>query len=119
MTEKQKQLKIAFTKNDWKYKDDLKDYREQEVWSSSARYKDAENLKDNTPFEATLIYNGFSRGRSALNIGWINHERKLIYYSGMSLLDEVLKQGLVEGNKISGTFCFKKQGTSILLKFAK
>lgn len=116
MTENQKQLKIAFVSNDYKYKDKLKGYKEQEVWSGSGKYKETENLTDNNEFEATLTYHGFSRGRSALNIEWIDHERKRIYSSGMSLLDEALIQGFVEGNKIRGTFCFKKQGTSILLQ---
>lgn len=116
MTENQKQLKVAFIKNDYKYKDDLKGYKEQEVWSGSSYYKEDKNLVDNSTFEATLIYGGFTRGRSSLNIEWIDHQRKLVYYSGMSLLDEALTQGFVEGNRISGTFCFKKQGTSILLQ---
>lgn len=116
MTDNQKQLKIAFTKNDWKYKDELKGYKEQEVWCNAGIYNEDEKLIENKEFKAELIYNGFSRGRSSLNIQWLDHKRKLIYHSGMSLLDEALKQGIVEGNKILGTFCFKKQGTSILLQ---
>lgn len=116
MTENQKQLKIAFVKNEYKYKDSLKGYKEQEPWSGSRYYKEAKNLIDNNEFEATLVYSGFTRGRSALNIEWIDHQRKLVYYSGMSLLDEALQQGFVDGSKITGTFCFKKQGTSILLQ---
>ena len=113
MTENQKQLKIAFVFNEY---NGIRGYKEQEVWSGSRLYKEDNNLIDNIQFDATLIYDGFSRGRSSLNIGWVDHERKLIYYSGMSLLDESLNQRLVEGNKITGTFCFKKQGTSILLQ---
>lgn len=116
MTENQKQLKIAFTSNSYKHKEELKGYKEQEVWSGSRLYKEDENLKDNEQFKATLYYKGFTRGRSALNIEWVDKERKLIYYSGMKLLDEALLEGIVDGSKLSGTFCFKKQGTSILLE---
>lgn len=109
MTENQKQLKIAFIKND-------KGYLEQEVWSGDRAYKEEKNLIENYEFEATLTYGGFTRGRSSLNIIWKDEKRKSIYYSGMSLLHEALTQGFVEGSRISGTFCFKKQGTSILLQ---
>ena len=115
MTENQKQLKIIFTSNTWSLREELKDYKQQHVWDSGS-IKDADIITDNKEFKATLTYEGFSRGRSALNIEWLDKERKLIYYSGMSLLDEALTQGFVEGNRISGTFCFKKQGTSILLQ---
>lgn len=116
MTENQQNLKIAFRSNNYSRKEELKSYQEQEVWSGDGIYKDESKLFSNLEFKATLIYNGFTRGRSSLNISWVDHERKLVYYSGMSLLDEALMQGFVEGNKITGTFCFKKQGTSILLQ---
>lgn len=113
MTENQKQLKVAFDKN-WE------GYYEQETWSGDGIYKDKSKLRNNTIFEAELIYSGFTRGRSALNIKWIDHINKKIYYSGMSLLDQTLKEGLiVDGNTINGKFCFKKQGTSILLEAAQ
>lgn len=112
MTENQKQLKIAFDKNDHKHKG----YKEQETWSGHRVYKEESKLISNKEFEATLIYKGFTRGRSSLNIRWVDEERKLIYYSGMHLLDEALKNGIIEGSTLKGTFCFKKQGTSILLE---
>lgn len=112
MTENQKELKIAFYVDKYSHKG----FKVQEVWSGSGAYIDTTKLIDNKEFQATLSYGGFTRGRSALNIEWIDHDRKLIYYSGMSLLDGALLGGEVEGNKISGTFCFKKQGTSILLQ---
>lgn len=112
MTENQKQLKIAFVKNNYS----LKGYKEQEVWSGARAYKDSKNLIDNKEFEVTLTYKGFTRGRSALNIRWADEERKIIYYSGMSLLDKALEEGIIEGNVLRGNFCFKKQGTSILLE---
>ena len=112
MTENQKQLKVAFYVDNYSHKG----FKVQEVWSGSGHYKEENNLKENKEFQATLFYSGFTRGRSALNIEWVDYERNSIYYSGMSLLDEALLGGVVEGNKISGEFCFKKQGTSILLQ---
>lgn len=67
-------------------------------------------------FEDTLIYIGYTRGRSALNIQWKSLKTKKTYESGMSLLDEALKEGKVNKHSISGKFGFKKQGTSVLLK---
>jgi len=113
MTENQKQLKIAFVKSNY---GETKGYKVMETWSGSGEYKDENNLIDNVEFEAELHYCGFSRGRSSLNIALADHRKRIIYYSGMSLLDEALKGGIVQGDKITGTFCFKKQGTSILLQ---
>jgi hypothetical protein len=64
-------------------------------------------------FSTTLKYNGFSRGRSSLNIEWLDIESGKTYQSGMYLLDEHLMRG--GGNTITGKFGFKKQGTAILL----
>ena len=116
MTDNQKQLKVAFTSNSYKHKEELKGYKEQEVWSGSGLYKEDKNLKSNEQFKATLYYKGFTRGRSSLNIRWVDQKRSSVYYSGMKLLDEALMNGAISGNKITGTFCFKKQGTSILLE---
>lgn len=110
MTENQKQLKIAFRKTDG--------YKVMETWSGSGLYSDLSSLIDNKEFQATLRYTGFSRGRSSLNIQWTDDRNKMIYYSGMSLLDSVLKDGGINGNKLNSTFCFKKQGTAILLEEA-
>lgn len=77
------------------------------------------NQYDTDPyeFEGTLEYNGFSRGRSALNIEWRDVKTGKTYQSGMALLDEHLK---FDGtNRISGTFGFKKQGTAVLLTLVK
>lgn len=113
MTDNQKQLKIAFVKSTY---GKTKGYKEMETWSSSEKYKDDKNLIDNVEFEAELHYFGFSRGRSSLNIAWVDYRKRIIYYSGMGMLDEALIKGIVQGDKITGTFCFKKQGTSILLQ---
>jgi len=70
------------------------------------------------PFEftGTLTYKDFERGRSALNIVW-EDQMGIQYRSGMYLLDSHLKKG---GNhQITGTFTFKKQGTSVLLTLKK
>lgn len=65
-------------------------------------------------FEATLEYNGFSRGRSALNIKWTDVKEGISYTSGMYMLDDVLKR--TQSSRITGRFGFKKQGTSVLLE---
>lgn len=77
-------------------------------------------IKDNFEFSDKLVYIGFSRGRSALNIIWEDTKGRK-YHSGMKLLDDTLQKpsendkltfvGLI----IEGTFTFKKQGTSVLL----
>lgn len=87
---------------------------------------EVKNKKDNYMFSATLFYNGFTRGRSALNIQWKDENGKT-YQSGMSLLDEALSGTLkvksivsFDGQlSISSNFTFKKQGTAILLTLAK
>jgi len=107
MTKSQKELKIEFFKNEaglWEQLDG---------WY---RGRDLDHLiLDNEPFEATLEYIDFKRGRSALNTIWKDSERGMVVYAGMPLLHNMLVDGKVEGNKIKGTFIFKKQGTSILL----
>lgn len=84
-------------------------------------------LQDNFEFSGELYYKGFSRGRSALNIIW-EDARGIKYYSGMSMLDEILTEpqrpvyfGRTEfkGLIITGKYTFKKQGTSTLLKMVK
>ena len=108
MTENQKQLKIFFNTN----------YRYEGFQVQETYYEKGKSI-DNIPFEAELEYIDFSRGRSALNILWKDNKRKRIYYSGMYLLDKALKENKVVGSKITGEFCFKKQGTSILLQAIK
>lgn len=80
-------------------------------------YNPEEYGKESWEFEDTLEYIGFSRGRSALNIQWKSKIHGLTYESGMSLLDEALKEGKIDSGKyIHGKFTFKKQGTAVLLK---
>lgn len=64
-------------------------------------------------FSGTLEYDGFSRGRSALNIIWKDVDTGKTYMSGMALLDAHLMN--CGGHTITGKFGFKKQGTSVLL----
>lgn len=92
-------------------------------------------LKDNFEFSAKLVYKGFTRGRSALNIIW-RDEKGRKYYSSMTMLDEALKntpddqsvylgvdvyrgEDAPRGLCVSGKFTFKKQGTVILLTRVK
>lgn len=77
-------------------------------------------LKDNYEFETILKYLEYERGRSALNIVWMD-ENGIKYRSGMKLLDDVISGQypfLRVDNRlaIQGKFTFKKQGSSILLK---
>ncbi len=106
-------MKIAFIKETW---GDFKGWKVQETYSKSYLYDDEKNLIDNYEFSAELEYAGFSRGRSSLNIAWADRKNKIIYYSGMSLLDVALKSGRINGNLLKSDFTFKKQGTAILLK---
>lgn len=71
---------------------------------------------DNKVFQAELEYFGYEKGRSALNVLWYDNIENKVYYSSMQLLDESLKNNKINGNKIKGEFCWKKQGTAILLK---
>jgi hypothetical protein len=64
-------------------------------------------------FDGRLMYYGFSRGRSALNIHWKDIDTGKFYTSGMQMLDRELSSNQV--SRIDGRFGFKKQGTSILL----
>lgn len=77
-------------------------------------------LVDNYEFETILKYSGYERGRSALNIVWVD-ENGIEYRSSMKLLDDVMNGNypfLKVDNRlaIQGKFTFKKQGSSILLK---
>lgn len=108
-------MKIALYKETW---GNYKGWLVQETYSGSYKYKEEENLIDNYEFAAELEYVGFTRGRSSLNIMWADRKKKIVYYSGMSLLDEVLKAGKIQGNILKSDFTFKKQGTAILLKEA-
>lgn len=77
------------------------------------------NLVDNYEFTTTLIYNGYKQSRSGLHIKWLDETGKE-YISSEMLLDQVLI-GRFPFSKvetklaITGTFTFKKQGTSIFL----
>ena len=70
---------------------------------------------DNIPFETTLQYKGYVKGRSSLNIMWYDEYNNRYYYSAMSLLHDCLQKGEIDGNKLVGTFYFEKKGTSILI----
>lgn len=74
-------------------------------------------LKEPYEFEATLVYNGYSRGRSALNIEWMDINTNKTYQSGMTLLSDALLK--YQKSEITGKFSFKKQGTSVLLILIK
>lgn len=74
---------------------------------------------NNYEFTSTLIYSGYKQSRSGLHIKWIDETGKE-YISSEMLLDRVLSGNYpfskVETKlAITGTFTFKKQGSSIFL----
>ena len=113
MTEKQKQLKIAFIKQ---YKSE---YLKQESYSGDFVYMEngkPDKLISNIPFEAELEYIDYERGRSALNTVWRDKKSKIDYLASMNLLHLAVKNDKIKNSKIKGTFQFYKQGTAILLE---
>jgi hypothetical protein len=69
MTENQKNLEIYYRLHNGYGEECLKGYLEQEVYISPRDNKENfDKIGKNTYFKATLRYNGFTRGRSALNI---------------------------------------------------
>ncbi len=109
-----KDIKIPF-----KGKEQVTYYQDREVEKGNVK------LFDNYEFQSDLLYLGFTRGRSALNIQWKDLQTGYIYNSGMSILDLGLK-GLISNNTtasgefiLNGKFTFKKQGTSYLLTYIK
>lgn len=73
-------------------------------------------LVDPWEFKSHLKYIGYERGQSRLNIKWMDTKTTKIYRSSMDLLDVALIGERMTLSIISGTFGFKKQGTSVLLK---
>jgi len=65
--------------------------------------------KDNYFFEATLTYDGFSRGRSAAGFD-LKDEEGHLYYLMMSEMDRIMALGGWDGNKITGKWTFVKKG---------
>ena len=112
MTEKQKQLKIAFNT---KYKSKV---LRQEPYSGSYVYdkEDTFFLYNLEPFYAELEYLDYETGRSALNTIWFDKKNNLEYVGSFNLLDSAVRNDKIKNSKIKGTFQFYKQGTSILLQ---
>lgn len=104
MTKNQQELKIAFTKN---YDGEIC----QETWYVNKGDFSIPNI----PFETILEYKGYIRGKSALNIEWLDTKNNRLLYSSMNILDRAIKNHFLKDGHIEGTFCFYKQGTSILL----
>ena len=113
MTEKQKQLKIAFVKQ---YQSK---YLKQETYSGDFAYMEngkPAKMISNIPFEAELEYIDYERGRSALNTVWRDEKNKIDYSASMNLLHFAVRCNKIKNSKIKGTFQFYKQGTAILLE---
>lgn len=112
MTEKQKQLRIAFYK---KYNSEV---LKQEPYSKDYIYEQEATffLTNLEPFNAELEYLDYETGRSALNTVWFDKEKGLEYIASFNLLNFAVKKDKIKNSKIKGTFQFYKQGTSILLE---
>lgn len=107
MTDNQKNLKIVYyTHNSETH---------QQVYVSPNHVTNLYTIEDNVPFITTLKYLGYTRGRSALNIKWLDKDTNRICYSGMKFLNDKLVEGIVDGSEVTGQFIFHKKGTSILL----
>lgn len=111
MTEKQKQLKIAFG---IQYESE---YLRHEPYSEDYIYKkEGVLIIDNIPFEAELEYIGYKTGRSSLHTIWREEKTKREYTASFGFLSGMVRQNKIKDSKITGTFQFYKQGTSILLE---
>ncbi len=118
MTEKQKQLKIAFKT---KYNSDR---LRQEPYGGDYIYsrEDTFFLDNLEPFYAELEYIDYETGRSALNTIWLDKINNREYVASFNLLHWAVRNNKIENNIIKGNFQFYKQGTAILLQhlnFAK
>lgn len=114
MTEKQKQIKIAFREP---YGEDSKNLV-QEPYSGDYIYNREDTFKiDNIPFEAELEYITYQTGRSSLHTIWRDKKRKRNYVASFGMLHGVVLMNEIHDKKIKGTFQFYKHGSSILLEF--
>lgn len=78
------------------------------VWNGD-RYGDPE-WREATPFEATLTFRRFERGRSAAHAVWTDEEG---HHFPMFLVDlaELIGSKLVQsGGKVHGVWVFRKRG---------
>lgn len=108
LTKNQKELKIPFILDWYETRGAF-----HETYNKAYRI---DEFRDNIPFKAKLKYYGYTRGRSALNIQWIDQKTNTIYHSSMTLLDIEMKNNTIKDSCIEGIFYFRKQGTSILLE---
>lgn len=72
--------------------------------------KDVE-WRENTPFEATLTYSYFERGRSAAHLIFTD-EHGHRYPMFLQQLDEIMAVGGFDGNKIHGEWVGVKRGNN-------
>ena len=112
-----------------KYKVSFDENGNHITWDSSMNWKISKQV-DNYEFEDTLEYIGYEKGRSALNIKWKSRQNNKTYYSGITMLNNiligdtkcVLRTRILNDKQpftIVGKFTFQKQGTSVLLKEVK
>jgi hypothetical protein len=77
---------------------------------------------DNEPFKAILLWDGFSRGRSAAYTTWTDGIQH-IYPMFLSELDEIMRIGVVapslDGSpvRVSGTWKVRKRGQNFGIQY--
>ena len=78
--------------------------------------------KDNFEFDATLLFDGYGRGRSSAVIMLIDDKTKIRYQMFLSTFDDLMrsKQHKIEQNNgvisFTGKFTFCKKGTNYAMK---
>lgn len=66
----------------------------------------------NEPFEATLRFDGFERGRSAAKAWWVSENTGTYYPMFLMDLDTLLRSGTIVDGRITGRFMARKQGAN-------
>lgn len=75
--------------------------------------------RPNEPFEDTLRFTGFERGRSAARAIWISEKDGTAYPMFLMDLAELLRTAAIADGKVSGRFMARKQGANYgLLRIA-
>jgi len=63
-----------------------------------------------------LTYQGYERGRSAVNFKWVSTYTNRRYYMFLTDMDEVLKTTEMAGGEIRGQFTYVKRGKNFGIK---
>jgi hypothetical protein len=93
-----------------------KEWRDQ-GYGEYITYGSATEWVDNVPFEDTLIFMRFGRGRSAAHAMFRSDERKMFYTVFLTDLGSMIKQGVfARGGVVKGTFIGCKRGSNYGVK---